>query len=199
MGLSSVPNDAQRAFQESPGHPSTAGGKTIAIRYDFLRSWPIAGTRGGRLIDRHSEGVSPASPAVQGRRKELRLSTKELENVAHLGVHQFSLGARRHAIVCSCFEASFLSPRITAALVNDPTIDKYDLEIGDCPSIDSNCVSALLPLSRNCSFELNSSSFAGVQGLAKSLGNRELCESLLDFEQVRLLRCRSQHLLESLR
>jgi hypothetical protein len=70
-----------------------------------------------------SEGQSlPTTPAVSESTKELRLSTKGLENVASLGFQDFSLRLGEHSVFCSRFEASFLSPRITAALLTDPTI-----------------------------------------------------------------------------
>jgi hypothetical protein len=56
------------------------------------------------------------------RKKELKLSAKGLENVASLGIQDFSLRSGEHTLGCSRVEASFLSPRITVALLNDPTI-----------------------------------------------------------------------------
>jgi hypothetical protein len=120
-----------------------------------------------------------AAPALSKWSQELKLSTKGLENVASLGVEDFSIRVGGHSVGCSRFEASFLSPRITAALLNDPTITEYELELGDCCECDWNCVSGLLSLSRNGSFDLTSLNFSSVKSVVKALGNRQLGESLI--------------------
>jgi hypothetical protein len=78
------------------------------------------------------------------------------------------------------FEASFIFPRITAALLHDSTIEGYELEIEDSEGFDGNSFSNLLALSRNRQFELNSENSTTVTQIALSLGNHELNEHLLD-------------------
>jgi hypothetical protein len=83
-------------------------------------------------------------------------------------------------VECSRFEASFLSPRITAVLVSDPTTTEYVMDIKDENVSDcAIALSGLLSLSRNGSFEVTSSNFGAVALVVKILGNQELCESLI--------------------
>jgi hypothetical protein len=95
-------------------------------------------------------------------KKELRLSTQGLENVALLEIQDFALRMGDSSVGCSRFEASFLCPRITAALLSDPTITEYHLECypeGLNVDADPGCLSGVLSLARNGSFELNSGNF----------------------------------------
>jgi hypothetical protein len=140
--------------------------------------WQIADLRSVAM----SEAQSPvAARGSAERKKELRLSTKGLENVASLRIGDFMLRFGEHEVVCNRFEASFLSPRITATLLNDPTITEYEVDVDECGSFDANCVSGLLSLSRNGSFELNSSNFETTKFLSKVFGNRELSDHLVAF------------------
>jgi hypothetical protein len=126
-------------------------------------------------------------PVVASQAKELKLLTKGLENVASLGIQDLSLRAGDYSVFCNRFEASFLSPRIATTLLNDPTIIEYELEVdsADCPSFEASCLSGLVSLSRNESFELTGANFGSVKCVAKLLGNRELSGSLLEFEENR--------------
>jgi hypothetical protein len=53
------------------------------------------------------------------------------------------------AIASSRFEASLFSPRITVALLADPSLDEYELDIADCLDFDPNCHWGLVSLSRS--------------------------------------------------
>jgi hypothetical protein len=118
------------------------------------------------------------------RTAQVKLSTKGLENVGSLGVKDLELVIGQERFECSRFEASFLSPRIAAALLDDATIEWYDLEIevvsGD---LVGECVNGLLSLARNGSFEVTERLFdqMKVPVIGKSLGNRELCDCLMEF------------------
>jgi hypothetical protein len=125
--------------------------------------------------------MSEAKSLVQQQGKELKLSTKGLEHVAALGIEDFTLRLGEHSVSCSRFEASFLSPRITTAISNDPTITEYELELDDCGRVDLNCLSALVSLTRNSSFVLSSSNLQSITAVAKCLGNQELSEQLMEF------------------
>jgi hypothetical protein len=92
-----------------------------------------------------------------------------------------------HDIERSRFEAIFLSQRITAALLSDPTIAEYDLELdppsdsGACPTFDSVCFAGILAPAHGNSFELTWSNFEFVRFLAWGFEDREIYQSLLDF------------------
>jgi hypothetical protein len=115
----------------------------------------------------------------------LKLSTKGLENAGSLAIKDFHLRIGNHTFECSRFEATFLSPPITSALLSDPTIEEYDLglEIGD--SFDCDSMRRLLSLARNGSFEVTDSNFEFVKCVVRSLGNRELTEGLMAFANAR--------------
>jgi hypothetical protein len=112
---------------------------------------------------------------------DVRLSTKGLENVASLGIQDFTLRIGEQAVLCSRFEASFLSPRITAALLNDATLTEFELELDAFRMIESNSLSDLLSLSHNRALNISTANFESIKSLAKSLGNRGLCRELLTF------------------
>jgi hypothetical protein len=63
------------------------------------------------------------------RAQQIKLSTKGLENAALLGINDFALHVGSEKFECSRFEAAFLSPRITELLLQDPTIDEYEIDI----------------------------------------------------------------------
>jgi hypothetical protein len=109
---------------------------------------------------------------------------KGLENAASLMINDFALLLRDDKFQCSRFEAAFLSPRITAALLQDPTMEEYEIgvEAGSDEEFASDSVASLISLSRNGSLELTESNFASVKRIAKSLGNSELCEALWGFK-----------------
>jgi hypothetical protein len=81
-------------------------------------------------------------------------------------------------VQCSRFEAAFISPRITAVLLQDPTIGEYEIEVDSEEGFDSACIENLISLSRNGLFEVTDSNFNFVKRIAKSLGNSELWEGL---------------------
>jgi hypothetical protein len=117
--------------------------------------------------------------------QQVKLSTKGLENPASLAISDFALIIGDERFECSRFEIAFLSPRITALLRQDPTIDEYELELGVDVDSDqefvSECVKGLISLSRNGSFEVTERNFGLVKVIAKSFGNSELCETLALF------------------
>jgi hypothetical protein len=114
--------------------------------------------------------------------RQIQLSLKGLENPASLGIKDFAIRVGSESIECSRFEASYLSPRITAALSADSTLDEYEVELDDCDGPVSAWMEQFLSLSRNGSFEVTPSNFPFVKCLAKRLGNRELCELLFGLE-----------------
>jgi hypothetical protein len=124
---------------------------------------------------------SPASSAQ--RKKQMKLSTKGLENPASLRINDFGIQVGSERFECSRFEAAFISPRITELLLQDPTIDEYEIEVevDNADGIDWECVRSLFSLSRNGLFEVNETNFEIVKQISKSLGNRELCETLKEF------------------
>jgi hypothetical protein len=127
--------------------------------------------------------MSEAPSSFEKQTQELRLSTKGLENVAALGIEDFTLRVGEHSISCSRFEASFLSPRITTAIFNDATLSEYELDVDvEKPEgFDLNCLTEVVSLSRNRSFSLTSSNFECLKAVGKSLGNVELCDQLMEF------------------
>jgi hypothetical protein len=116
------------------------------------------------------------------RTKQIKLSTKGLENAASLGINDFVLQIGSERIKCSRFEAAFLSPRITSILLADPTVEEYEIKV---ESVEKVNLDSLLSLSRNGSFEVSESNFEFLKGIAKSLGNQELCEALKQFNSER--------------
>jgi hypothetical protein len=118
---------------------------------------------------------------VQSQGKELRLSTKGLENVAALAIKDFTLHVGQRSVSCSRFEASFISPRITTAISTDATLTEYELKIDDSGSVDLNCLADVVSLSRNGSFVLNSSNVKSTLTVVECLGNQELIEQLMEF------------------
>jgi hypothetical protein len=127
-----------------------------------------------------SESASNSSPKGT---KQVKLSTKGLENPVSLAMNDFALIVGDQRFECSRFEVAFLSPRITTLLLQDPTIDEYELEVDVDPdqAFDSECVNGLISLSRNQSFQLTESNFDLVKMIAKIFGNSELCEMLSSF------------------
>jgi hypothetical protein len=119
----------------------------------------------------------------QERTKHAKLSTKGLENVALVRVNDFTLQVGSETFECSRFEAAFISPRIAAILLQDPTIDKYevDIEVNSDEDIGSECVNGLISLSRNSSLEVTESNVEFLKRIAKSLGSSELCEIVKEF------------------
>jgi hypothetical protein len=103
--------------------------------------------------------MSDTESSSQQQSRALTLSTKGLENVAALGIEDFTLRVGEHSVSCSRFEASFVSPRITTALSNDATLTEYIIDLEDSDSVDLNCLSNLLSLTRNGSFVLTSSNW----------------------------------------
>jgi hypothetical protein len=126
--------------------------------------------------------MSEAIPRPNILQKQLKLSTHGLENPASLRVNDFALNIGEEKWECSRFEASFLSPRITSLLLNDATICEFEIEIGDA-LVDSECLQAIISLSRNGTLTVDESTFEFVKWVAKGLGNRELSESLMDFKE----------------
>jgi hypothetical protein len=119
-----------------------------------------------------------------GLAKELTLSTKGLENPASLAINDFVLRFGNEEVACSRFEASFLSPRITSLLLNDPTVNEYeiDIDVDDEASPGASvcdCVERIVSLSRNGKLDVNQTNFDLLARIAKSLGNCELSESLM--------------------
>jgi hypothetical protein len=113
-------------------------------------------------------------------RKQIKLSGTGLQNVAALGIRDFGVTVGDWKVECSRLEASFVSPRITAALLNDPTISEFEVEI-DARLGSADPVSWLSSLLRTGSFEVTRSNFESVRWIAKELGNRELYEALWEF------------------
>jgi hypothetical protein len=108
---------------------------------------------------------------------------KGLENVASLGIRDFKIHFGEDTILCNRFEASFLSPRITSALLTDSTITEYEIEV---ETEDQNCfglktLKDFFSLSRNGSVEINSSNFEFLKIVGQSFGNEEFCEALMQF------------------
>jgi hypothetical protein len=116
----------------------------------------------------------------RGSTKQIELSAKGLQNVAALGIRDFGVVVGDSKVECSRLEASFVSPRITAALLNDPTISEFELEI-DPRFASADPVSWLSSLLMTGSFEVTRSNFESVRWIAKELGNGELCEALWEF------------------
>jgi hypothetical protein len=127
--------------------------------------------------------MSNSPVSATERIKQVKLTMKGLENTASLGISDFTLRLRGQKVECSRFEAAFISPRITAILLQDPTIDEYEIEfeLDSAQEFDSECVKSLISLARNGSFEVTESNFDFVKRIATSLGNSELCESLGEF------------------
>jgi hypothetical protein len=65
--------------------------------------------------------------------------------------------------------------------LQDATISEYELEIADSESIDLNTLIKVISLSRNGSLDLRSTNFESIRAIAKSLGNRELCDAVIEF------------------
>jgi hypothetical protein len=128
-----------------------------------------------------SVASSPVDSWSNERTKQIKLSTKGLENAALLGINDFTLRLGSEQFECSRFEASFLSPRIAAVLLQDPTTEEYEIEMDPDHEIDGECVNGLIALARNGSIEITQSNFDLLAHLAKSLGNSELCEALQQF------------------
>jgi hypothetical protein len=76
----------------------------------------------------------------------LKLSTKGLQNVPTPGIDDLALRLGDQAVSYSRIGASFLSPRLTAALLNDPTINEYELEIEDSGGFDLTFLSVVVSL-----------------------------------------------------
>jgi hypothetical protein len=115
---------------------------------------------------------------------QIQLSLKGLENPASLGIRDFAIRVGTESFHCSRFEASFLSPRITAALSADPTLDEFEIDIDDSDDSVSDLMEQFLSLSRNGSFEVTPANFSFVKCLAKSFWNRELCELLFSLDSA---------------
>jgi hypothetical protein len=134
-----------------------------------------------------TQSQSPVSATE--RTKQIKLTTKGLENAALLGINDFVIRFGSEKFACSRFEAAFISPQITTLLLQYPTIDEYEIKFefefeggGDAQQDwESSCLTNLISLSRNGLFELNESNFDFVKRIAKNLGNLELCESLKQF------------------
>jgi hypothetical protein len=139
--------------------------------------------------------TNTAAPSLKS--EGLELSAKGLANVASLGIRDFSIRVGDWRVECSRFEASFLSPRITAALLQDPTITEYEIELDGDVTVNGKLsadfekvLSDLLSLTRNISFDVTLSNFDEVKCVVKALGNVELSERLVqmqnDMEELNL-------------
>jgi hypothetical protein len=125
--------------------------------------------------------MSDSTISSSQRPKQVKLSTKGLENTASLRISDFALRVGGEKFECNRFEAAFISPRITSLLLQDPTIDEYEVKVDSDHEIDSDTVISLISLSRNGLFEVSTSNFDFVKRVAKNLGNSELCEALREF------------------
>jgi hypothetical protein len=113
--------------------------------------------------------------------KYIKLSAKGLERVASLRISDFAFKVGEEQFGCSRSEAAFISPRITALLLQDPTIDEYEIEVGSDHEFAPGTILGLISLARNGVLEVTKSNVGLVKRIAKSLENSELCEALKEF------------------
>jgi hypothetical protein len=109
-------------------------------------------------------------------KNNIALSAKGLQLADQISRKDFRFVSGSKALICDRFQAGFISPRIAALILSDPTVDEFSIAGGDAQTLE-----ILHKLIFGESVVITEGNVGLLTALSENLGNVELSELVMKF------------------
>jgi hypothetical protein len=113
---------------------------------------------------------------------EIGLTAAGLDRASEISRKDFAIMIGSNTLTCDRFQAAFLSPRVSRALVADPTVDRFVIDVPECTEMygsgDSDLLSLLENLISGHGIIVGERDLKRLLSISQFLENGELSEAL---------------------